>query len=365
MAVSVDMLRRSRSLNEIACNFLGAPLIAVAVTLSISAAGFAQELDPKLVELQAAREKAVSEAFVQFYVHGQADMEKSEAYKYAREADKAFKNNDFAVARDLYNKAIVAIAKPSEKVLMTTPDAIKYRLANLYCARGACALGLKDSTAAVNDFGTAMNSCPDFQVPYVYRSKLYSQMNVRNASTRDMKGSHRSDYPPFLQRVLNKDPVFKKTSDAFAQALSKHLDSEVEKKFYVDGKKGKEASKVEKLHARAVLLMHQQRFNEAIVPLTGAIKAFGTPAEKALYRSEKAANYKNSLNYESRGYCYLMMRDYQEAVSDLTAAIKLRPGYRENYVNRGKALMILGRKAEGQADLDKAKVMRPNKGPDI
>jgi tetratricopeptide (TPR) repeat protein len=62
-----------------------------------------------------------------------------------------------------------------------------------------------------------------------------------------------------------------------------------------------------------------------------------------------------SLTYESRAFCYLHLKHYRPAVLDLDEAIKLRPDYGGDYVNRGKAHMLLGEPALGQADLDRAR----------
>jgi len=49
--------------------------------------------------------------------------------------------------------------------------------------------------------------------------------------------------------------------------------------------------------------------------------------------------------YNARGYVYLLKRDYQHALADLDEAIRLDPNYANAIQNRGMALRGLGKKA--------------------
>lgn len=105
------------------------------------------------------------------------------------------------------------------------------------------------------------------------------------------------------------------------------------------------------------------RYKEGIASFTSAIAAYNEPAQRALYKNPKMAEFKLSACYQNRAYCSLMLKDYAKAVLDLGEAIKLRPGYKVNYINRGKALSLLGRNQEAQADFDKAKNLKPEPRP--
>lgn len=133
---------------------------------------------------------------------------------------------------------------------------------------------------------------------------------------------------------------------------------------YVAGKTHA-SSKMDTLYWQGRKLMDAQKYQPAIERFTAAIKAFDDPKEKALFKNKEIANYKYSWNAENRSYCYLMLKDYKSAVKDLDVAIKLRPDYKENYVNRGKALMLLGRRREAQADFEKASHLKPGQVPNF
>ncbi|MBU6453733.1 MAG: tetratricopeptide repeat protein [Cyanobacteria bacterium REEB67] len=55
--------------------------------------------------------------------------------------------------------------------------------------------------------------------------------------------------------------------------------------------------------------------------------------------------------------CYLSLRQYNDAIADLSKAIAVRPDYYVNYLNRGKAYYLLGQKNLGDADTVKARAL--------
>lgn len=66
-----------------------------------------------------------------------------------------------------------------------------------------------------------------------------------------------------------------------------------------------------------------------------------------LTRVDKAATFVN------RGVIYLQRRDAKLALADLEAALRLAPEIGEVHVNRGAALVMLGRYAEGEESLSR------------
>ncbi|MBU6373626.1 MAG: tetratricopeptide repeat protein [Alphaproteobacteria bacterium] len=74
---------------------------------------------------------------------------------------------------------------------------------------------------------------------------------------------------------------------------------------------------------------------------TGALE--GDP----LTRVDRAATFVN------RGVIYLQRRDGKLALADLESALRLAPEIGEVHVNRGAALVMLGRYAEGEAALSR------------
>jgi len=62
-----------------------------------------------------------------------------------------------------------------------------------------------------------------------------------------------------------------------------------------------------------------------------------------------------AMTFQLRSFCLLQKGKYRDGIKDLDRAISLRPAYGGNYTNRGRALILLGEKARGQADLNHAR----------
>lgn len=91
--------------------------------------------------------------------------------------------------------------------------------------------------------------------------------------------------------------------------------------------------------ARGRELTNQGALQQAIAELTEAIRLKPGAA--------------TALN--ARGYAYLRSRDYAHAVADFTEAIRLNPNYGNAYRNRAAARRLMGDAAGAEADLAKAR----------
>jgi len=230
-------------------------------------------------------------------------------------------------------------------------------------------MSLKDKDAALADFTAAQNCCPGYRLPYIYKARTHMDLKDKRNFASVMKvAMSMTEYPPFLEKALKTDPGYIKATQAFSTALDQEVEKmqdERQKKIFVNGKKGFEASKMDKFYEQGQKLLAQNKYSLAIDAFSNAIKTFDTPAEKALYTSKEVANFIGSWNFEHRGYCYLMIKEYKKAVDDLNKAIALWPNCQETYINRGKALKILGRTAESQADFEKASKLKPQMQPAV
>ena len=62
-----------------------------------------------------------------------------------------------------------------------------------------------------------------------------------------------------------------------------------------------------------------------------------------------------ALFYHQRGSCYFNLRRYEEAAADFTLAIEREPNTSAHFFHRGLCLQALGREKEAAADFEKAK----------
>ncbi len=316
---------------------------------------------PLSPEVQEKFEKAMAESnkrlATEHYVHGESDQAKSEVEKFSRTGSMLMQKNETEQALFAFTKAIRAAETPAEKALYKTEVMAKYKQSRNYLGRGACYLRFRDYSAAVKDLTEAIRICSDYSPPYISRAAAYEALGKKKAALSDReKAATLGLVPKFIAQHLKNDQGMKQAVDV--------LKNESNKRYYVPGKSG-DSSKMESLYWQGRKLMDDGKYQAAIKCYGAAIKAFENPAEKALYKSKQMANYKYSWNFENRSYCYLMLKDYKSAVQDLSKAISMRPDYQENYINRGKALMFLGRKREAEADFEKAKHLTPGTLPTL
>src|SRR5262249_2603625 len=92
-------------------------------------------------------------------------------------------------------------------------------------------------------------------------------------------------------------------------------------------------------HAEGRRLIQDEKFAQAIVPLTEAVKLDPFLATA----------------FNARGYCYSRMRKYKEAIADFDQAIKLNPAYTNAYTNRSIARRAAGDKVGADSDQAKAR----------
>jgi tetratricopeptide (TPR) repeat protein len=82
--------------------------------------------------------------------------------------------------------------------------------------------------------------------------------------------------------------------------------------------------------------------------------SWAMPPENRRYSRDRFAAW----IYASRGYQYLLLKQYTRGIDDLSRAIALRPNYKLNYINRANAYRLSGRPELADTDLQLAKKLK-------
>jgi tetratricopeptide (TPR) repeat protein len=97
-------------------------------------------------------------------------------------------------------------------------------------------------------------------------------------------------------------------------------------------------------------LMETDKLDEALPHFSDYITAFNKESATAKNEDKAEHDFYLSWGYQCRGYCYLQKKKYREGIADLTDAIKLRPNYPTNYMNRAKAYRLIHNALLAEAD---------------
>ena len=98
-------------------------------------------------------------------------------------------------------------------------------------------------------------------------------------------------------------------------------------------------------HTRGRKLLQEGRYQEAIEPLTEALKL-----DPSL-----------SLAFNARGFAYFRLKQYPQALADFDQAIRLNRSYVNAYINRSVTRRAAGDKAGADADQAKARELMQGK----
>jgi Tfp pilus assembly protein PilF len=97
-------------------------------------------------------------------------------------------------------------------------------------------------------------------------------------------------------------------------------------------------------YRRAVFYGQLRDYPNAISDFSAAIKLnpCSTPSTKAAGNKKSVACFYLALSYQNRGLTYLRMEQYKKGLDDISKAITLRPEYAPNYQTRAMFLEKLG-----------------------
>ena len=223
-----------------------------------------------------------------------------------------------------------AIRLLSEMIGKNPKDEEAYQLrGSIYQMTGA-------GEAALQDLNQAIKLNPKDPHAYSSRAMVYEEQGKAKLARYD-----RATYEKLDPRGA-----------ARMKALQKRLEDGVAKR-YVGGLKGRDKIPMVSLHREGSELVEKNQFKAAIEKFTAAIKRYKT--DKKMYTKPKYAVFAQAGNYSSRAYCYLMLKNYEAAIKDLSTSIVLCPDFRDNYINRAKAYELTGKRDLASKDIVRVK----------
>ena len=118
----------------------------------------------------------------------------------------------------------------------------------------------------------------------------------------------------------------------------------------------------QELYYKVRASMDNNNFDKAIAGYSKYIADFTKESQGIKNENQDEHDYYLCWGYQSRAICYLNAHNYSDGIADLNEAIKLRPRYRANYVNRAKALRIVGNIKMAEKDEEKIRSFPARKG---
>lgn len=204
---------------------------------------------------------------------------------------------------------------------------------------------LNEYDKAIDQFNNALAIDPKNWKAFLGRSLMFSRKGLKAESAKDLQMALK--YNPELKQTLEATMAHAKTSVAKALAP-----------FYVDGEQGYYTSKIDTANDKAANEAREGKIAVAIKTLTDGINSF--PSSKMVYKNQEYAKYCLSKSYQLRAFCNFKQKDLPKAIEDMTQAATLTPLKKEIYLDRSQLYAVTGDKVKAQADLEKAKTLKPD-----
>ena len=264
------------------------------------------------------------------------------AVKYYQSAFKKLDKGDFDGAIADYTRAIIlsshlAATKPGnfnagsfdtrETESITVVDPFT---ANAYCNRGVARYWKHDYEGAIADFSQAIKIRPGLAQAYLNRAAAYHLAGNLTDALKDLDRAFAMAGGSF-EGYVNRGSIKQSLGDLdgaladIQQALSI---------------KPNDAGTINR---RAYALLAQKKYDEAIADFDRAIQL--DPSAAA---------------YQGRGTTLMGKGELTRAIQDFTAALQRDPQLARSYLNRGLALLVMGRDNEAQKDIDECLALSPD-----
>lgn len=232
--------------------------------------------------------------------------------------------------------------KDYENAILKFNEAIQLNPNNqhLYWQRGCSYEGLKNYNQAISDFTKAID---------LYEKKLNSRKFIERFDMMmlsveyDNRASNYKRVKKYDMAILD----YTKEIDLYQKRLTLSI-QEILQKSISETEKSKELKEEKEFvnemiaaqyHRRAECYEELKNYNQAISNYTQAMKF----------------DPKDPYSYLNRGHCYEELKNYEQAISDYTQAIKLDPKDPDAYYYRGDCYEKLGQYEKAGQDFAKAK----------
>lgn len=238
--------------------------------------------------------------------------------------------DNYTVAIQKYNEGSVFLNQKNYKEairLYTESIQLNPKYAVVYNDRGYSYHELKQYNLAIEDFNKAIELDPQYSYPYNNRGRSYARLNNYEQAI--------SDYNKAIQINPNSGNAYNNRGYLYDDL--KEYDKAI-----------KDYDMAIKINPNDAMYYNNrgytycfglQNYNRGIEDFNKAIQLdpnFDWP-------------------YNNRGTAYIFLQNFDRAIEDFSQAIKINPNYAKAYNNRGLCYKILGRTAESEADLKKAR----------
>jgi tetratricopeptide (TPR) repeat protein len=227
---------------------------------------------------------------------------------------------------------------------VTTMIVIDSANPTLYNVRATLNAQLYRFDEAAQDYSTIIRLQPN------NLDALQSRAQLRYEHLKDVNGSLED-----WTRVLAIDSLNPTAWYARAYIFQGQQKYEEARKDYTSSLRVGNAENVYALTQRGFCAMKLKQFNEAMSDFTAAIKAADSATGRTMLFDA----------FFYRGSLHLQRRKYPEAVFDLDAAVRLNDQSGEAYYLRGYAKMLAGRTEDGCVDVSQAKELRYQGAEDL
>jgi tetratricopeptide (TPR) repeat protein len=284
------------------------------------------------------------------------------AYERLKNYDQAIANHTEAIRLNpslglaYYNRGVIfGLRGQRDRALADYNQALRIdpKHANAYNNRGSLRNDAGDYNSAIADFTEAIKSNPQHSLAYANRGKSYVSARKLDEAIADFTAAIRIN-PNYVDAYVGRADAYERKGNTAAAKADRATIARLDP----NNAAGKQQSAEQQppLTTRNVQPKTAEEFNDRC--WDRATK--GTQFSAALEDCNEALRLKYDVNtLDSRGFVYLRLGEFANAITDYDAALKLDPRKAHSLYGRGIAKLRLGETEQGNADINAAKAVDP------